>query len=74
MENFIANLKTQLLEQKKELGTNIKNGEDNLLRTKEGFLKVEGALELINIIEIELSKAKEAEKKTDEVVKEAVLS
>tara|TARA_R100000388_G_C7130106_1_gene105019 strand:- start:154 stop:378 length:225 start_codon:yes stop_codon:yes gene_type:complete len=74
MENFIANLKTQLLEQKKELGTNIKNGEDNLLRTKEGFLKVEGALELINIIETELSKAKEAEKKTDEVVKEAVLS
>ena len=74
MENFIASLKTQLLDQKKELGTNIKNGEDNLLRTKEGFLKVEGALELINIIEIELSKAKEAEKKTDEVVKEAVLS
>ncbi len=74
MENFIASLKTQLLEQKKELGTNIKNSEDNLLRTKEGFLKVEGALELINIIETELSKAKEAEKKTDEVVKEAVLS
>ena len=74
METVIANLKKQLLDQRTELGTNIKNSEDTLMRTKEGFLKVEGALELINIIETELSKAKEAEKKTDEVVKEAVLS
>ena len=67
MENFIASLKTQLLEQKKELGTNIKNSEDNLLRTKEGFLKVEGALELIGIIE-----AKIAEQAKDEAVAEVV--
>ena len=69
MENFIASLKTQLLEQKKELGTNIKNSEDNLLRTKEGFLKVEGALEIINIIETKLS---EEVKNTDDAVAEVV--
>ena len=74
METLIADLKKQLVDQRMELATNIKNSEESLIRTKEGFLKVEGALELINIIETELSKAKEAEKKTDEVVKEAVLS
>ena len=74
METVIADLKKQLIDQRMELATNIKNSEESLIRTKEGFLKVEGALELINIIETELSKAKEAEKKTDEVVKEAVLS
>ena len=74
METLITELEKQLVDQRMELGTNIKNSEEALIRTKEGFLKVEGALELINIIETELSKAKEAEKKTDEVVKEAVLS
>ena len=67
MENFIASLKTQLLEQKKELGTNIKNSEDNLLRTKEGFLKVEGALEVISILETRI-----AEQSKDETVTEVV--
>ena len=65
MENFIASLKTQLLEQKKELGTNIKNSEEALIRTKEGFLKVEGALELINIIKTKLA---EQEKETVEEI------
>ena len=74
METLIADLKKQLVDQRMELATNIKNSEESLIRTKEGFLKVEGALEIIIIIETELSKAKEAEKKTDEVVKEAVLS
>ena len=31
-----------------ELATNIKNSEESLIRTKEGFLKVEGALEVIS--------------------------
>ena len=61
METLIADLKKQLVDQRMELATNIKNSEESLIRTKEGFLKVEGALELINIIETELSKAKEAE-------------
>ena len=69
METVIAELKKQLLDQRTELGTNIKNSEDNLIRTKEGFLKVEGALELINIIETEMSKV---EKQTDEVIEEVI--
>jgi len=69
METVIANLKKQLLDQRTELGTNIKNSEDTLMRTKEGFLKVEGALELINIIETEMAKV---EKQTDEVIEEVI--
>ena len=52
-----------------ELVTNIKNTEEGLIRTKEGFLKVEGALEIINIIETKLS---EEVKKTDDAVAEVV--
>tara|TARA_R100000426_G_scaffold36129_1_gene28975 strand:+ start:416 stop:637 length:222 start_codon:yes stop_codon:yes gene_type:complete len=70
MENLIADLKKQLVAQRMELATNIKNSEENLLRTKEGFLKVEGALEIINIIETKLSE--EVKKTDDEVVAEAV--
>ena len=55
MENLIADFKKQLQDQRVELGTNIKNGEENLIRTKEGFLKVEGALEVISILETKLS-------------------
>jgi len=69
METVIAELKKQLLSQRTELGTSIKNSEDNLMRTKEGFLKVEGALELINIIETEMAKV---EKQTDEVIEEVI--
>ena len=69
METVIANLKKQLLDQRTELGTNIKNSEDTLMRTKEGFLKVEGALELINIIETEMAKV---ENQTDEVIEEVI--
>ena len=70
MENLIADLKKQLVAQRMELATNIKNSEENLLRTKEGFLKVEGALEIINIIETKLSE--EVKKTDDEVIAEAV--
>ena len=69
METLIAELKKQLLSQREELGTTIKNGENSLIRTKEGFLKVEGALEFINILEVELSKQ---EKQTDEIVEEVI--
>ena len=69
MENLIADLKKQLTDQRMELGTNIKNTEEGLIRTKEGFLKVEGALEIINIIEAKLSQqAKEADDAVSEVV------
>ena len=67
MENLITELKKQLLGQREELGGNIKNGEETLIRTNESFLKVEGALELIGIIE-----AKIAEQAKDEAVAEVV--
>tara|TARA_B100000927_G_scaffold282307_1_gene268794 strand:- start:1011 stop:1220 length:210 start_codon:yes stop_codon:yes gene_type:complete len=66
METVLVELEKQLIDQRMDLGTQIKNSEEALIRTKEGFLKVEGALELINII-----KTKLAEKK-DEVVEEII--
>ena len=50
-----------------ELATNIKNSEESLIRTKEGFLKVEGALEIISIIETKIS-----EESKDDTVAEVV--
>ena len=65
METLITDLEKQLTDQRLELGTNIKNSEEVLMRTKEGFLKVEGALELINIIKTKLA---EQEKETVEEI------
>ena len=67
METLITDLEKQLTDQRIELGTNIKNGEENLIRIKESYLKVEGALELIGIIE-----SKMAEQAKDEAVAEVV--
>ena len=67
METVIADLKKQLVDQRMELATNIKNSEESLIRTKEGFLKVEGALEVISILETRI-----AEKTKDEAVAEVV--
>jgi hypothetical protein len=69
MENLITDLEKQLTDQRMELGTNIKNSEEVLMRTKEGFLKVEGALELINIIKTKLAEQVE---ETDEVIEEVI--
>ena len=67
METVIADLKKQLVDQRMELATNIKNSEESLIRTKEGFLKVEGALEVISILETRI-----AEQAKDETVTEVV--
>ena len=67
METVIADLKKQLVDQRMELATNIKNSEESLIRTKEGFLKVEGALEVINILETRI-----AEQTKDKAVAEVV--
>jgi hypothetical protein len=67
METVIADLKKQLIDQRMELATNIKNSEESLIRTKEGFLKVEGALEIISIIETKIS-----EEAKDDAVAEVV--
>ena len=69
MESVIADLKKQLIDQRMELATNIKNSEESLIRTKEGFLKVEGALEIISIIETKIS-----EESKDDTVAEVVES
>ena len=69
METLIADLKKQLIDQRMELATNIKNSEESLIRTKEGYLKVAGALELINIIKTKLA---EQTKETDEVIEEVI--
>jgi len=68
METLITDLEKQLTDQRLELATSIKNTEESLMRTKEGFLKVEGALEIINIIKTKLA----AESKEAEVVEEVV--
>jgi len=67
METLITELEKQLVDQRMELGTNIKNSEESLIRTKEGFLKVEGALEIISIIETKIS-----EEAKDDAVAEVV--
>ena len=67
MKDLIADLKKQLADQRMELVTNIKNTEEGLIRTKEGFLKVEGALEVISILETRF-----AEQTKDEAVAEVV--
>ena len=67
METLITELEKQLVDQRMELGTNIKNSEEALIRTKEGFLKVEGALEVISILETRI-----AEQTKDEAVAEVV--
>ena len=67
METVIADLKKQLIDQRMELATSIKNSEESLIRTKEGFLKVEGALEIISIIETKIS-----EESKDDTVAEVV--
>ena len=67
METLITELEKQLVDQRMELGTNIKNSEEALIRTKEGFLKVEGALEIISIIETKIS-----EEVKDDTVAEVV--
>ena len=67
METLITELEKQLVDQRMELGTNIKNSEEALIRTKEGFLKVDGALEIISIIETKIS-----EEVKDDTVAEVV--
>ena len=68
MENLIADLEKQLTDQRLELVTNIKNTEESLIRTKEGFLKVEGALEIINIIKTRLAEESKENVAIEEVI------
>jgi hypothetical protein len=50
MESFIDDLAAGLKAQQEALEQEIRFAETQLISKKEGFLKVQGALELINII------------------------
>lgn len=60
METIVSNIEASLNEQLKSLADQIKLAEENLIHTKEGYLKVKGALEIIEIIKKQVQE-KEAE-------------
>ena len=49
----LANFESQIQEQSDDLANQIRNAEDNLMRLKEAFLKVQGALEMLQVLENE---------------------
>lgn len=55
MDPIIEKLETGLKEQLKSLGEQIKVAEESLIRTKEGYLKVQGALEIMDILKKEIN-------------------
>ena len=55
MDSIIQNLETGLKDQLKSLGEQIKVAEESLIRTKEGYLKVQGALEIMEILKKEIN-------------------
>ena len=57
----LANFESQIQEQSDDLANQIRTAEDNLMRLKEAFLKVQGAKEMLGII-------KTASEKTDEAI------
>lgn len=67
MEPIIDNLEKDLKDQLASLGEQIKVAEESLIRTKEGYLKVQGALEIINIIKKQLQEQEDKTLKEGEV-------
>ena len=57
----LANFESQIQEQSDDLASQIRTAEDNLMRLKEAFLKVQGAKEMLGII-------KTASKEKDEAI------
>ena len=51
MSDFAAELKAQLETQRLDLSQQIRNLENNLLSLKESYLKVSGALEVLEVIQ-----------------------
>jgi hypothetical protein len=64
MESEIRAMKLGLENQQKTLASEIRNSEDNLMRLKEGYLKVVGALEVMVILESKLTEEDDADVKT----------
>ena len=50
MDTFIADLENGLKEQLSSLAESIREEEDKILRNKEGYLKVQGALEILSVL------------------------
>ena len=50
MNDILADLEKGLTTQLSALTQEIRGGEENLMRNKEGYLKVQGALELLAVI------------------------
>ena len=55
----LATFESQIQEQSDDLANQIRTAEDNLMRLKEAFLKVQGAKEMLGIIKKESEKPKE---------------
>lgn len=63
MNDILADLEKGLTAQLSALTQEIRGGEENLMRNKEGYLKVQGALELLAIIKQRQSDQDDAELK-----------
>jgi hypothetical protein len=70
MDSIIQNLETGLKDQLKSLGEQIKVAEESLIRTKEGYLKVQGALEIIEILKKKVKDQEMKEEVEDQVERE----
>jgi len=68
METIIIDLEKSLKDQLTSLADQIKLAEDSLIRTKEGYLKVQGALEIIDIIKEQIKQKEEKDTITNDVV------
>tara|TARA_R100000005_G_C5001805_1_gene209094 strand:- start:262 stop:465 length:204 start_codon:yes stop_codon:yes gene_type:complete len=60
MEEIFADTEKQLLKQQEELAEYIKTGEAELIRNKELYLKVTGALEGVTIVRERIDKLEQA--------------
>ena len=56
MESLIAEVEPKLNEQLADLGSKIRQAESNILTLKEGYLKVQGAIELLDVLKKEIEK------------------
>lgn len=68
METIIIDLEKSLKDQLTSLADQIKLAEDSLIRTKEGYLKVQGALEIIDIIKEQIKQKEKKDTITNDVV------
>ncbi len=67
MDTFITELETGLKEQLTSLADAIREEEEKILRNKEGYLKVQGALEILTVLkqkEVELANKETQEQLT----------